>query len=393
MPLLSKAQNGATLFFSITMLLFIANGCKSSNNQDAGGYAPPTPQLPVVNVDTTDATTYLEYSASLQGSKDIEIRPQVDGYIDKIYVDEGAYVKRGQALFHIDSRQYVQQLNNAKAGLASAQANLAAAEINVNKLKPLVQNNVISEVQLKSAQAVYNAASSNVAQAQSMVNAAEINLGYTTVKAPVDGYIGKIPLKTGSLVGITTAEPLTVISELKDVHAYYSLSENDFLRFKSQYEGNTLEQKIKNMPPIELVLPDGSVYNHKGKVQIVSGQFDEGTGSISFRAIFPNPERLLRSGNTGKVRVPHIANNAIVVPQESTYEVQDKVFVFALGDSNKVVSKPIVISGKTSHYYFVEGGLKAGETIVYTGIGNLSDGMMIIPQPISMDSLRKAKPL
>lgn len=382
---------GQTLF-SVIIAAAILSGCNSSSG-NGGGYEQPPQTLPVIAVNKTTATTYQEFSASLEGSKDIEIRPQVNGYLDKIYVDEGAYVRRGQVLFHIDSRPYAEQLNTAKAGLAAAKANLANAQINLSKITPLVQNNVVSDVQLKTAQAAYDAAAANVAQAQATVQSAEINIGYASVKAPVDGYIGRIPYKTGSLVGVTTPEPLTVISDIKEVYAYFSLSENDFLKIKTRYAGNTIEEKIKNMPPVELLLADGALYPEKGKVQIVAGQFDNNSGTITFRAIFPNKDRLLRSGNTGKVRIPQVLNDALVIPQESTFEIQDKVFVFALGDSNKVVSKPIIISGKTASYYFVESGVQAGDKIVFTGTGNLRDGMMIVPQPISADSLLKAKPL
>jgi membrane fusion protein (multidrug efflux system) len=308
-------------------------------------------------------------------------------------VDEGAYVKKGQVLFQINARPYLEQLNTAKAGLAAAKANLANAEINVSKLTPLVQNNVVSDVQLKSAQAAYDAAAASVAQSQAMVQSAQINVGYTSIKAPVDGYIGRIPHKTGSLVGMTTADALTVISDIKEIFTYFSLSENDFLQFKKQFPGNTIEEKIKNMPPLELVLADGSVYQHKGRVQLVAGQFDNSIGAISFRAVFPNTESLLRSGNTGKVRIAQLHNEALIVPQEATFEIQDKVFVFSLGDSNKVITKPIVVTGKTAYYYFVESGVAPGEKIVFAGAGNLQDGMSIQPQLISIDSLLKVKPL
>ena len=378
--------------FNIVIAALVLYGCNSSSGNE-GGFQQSVQSLAVIAVNNIPVTTYREYSASLEGSKDIDIRPQVDGYLDKIYVDEGAYVRKGQSLFHINERPYREQLNTAKAGLAAAKANLANAQINLSKISPLVQNNVVSDVQLKSAQAAYDAAAASVAQAQSVVQSAEINVGYTRVKAPVDGYIGRIPHKTGSLVGTTTEEALTVISEIKEVYAYFSLSENDFLQFKSQYPGNTIEEKIKKIPPIELVLPDGSIYTQKGKVQMVEGQFDKSIGAISFRAAFPNAERLLRSGNTGKVRIAQLLNNALVVPQEATLEIQDKVFVFALGDSNKVVSKPIVIAGKTASYYFVESGVQAGEKIVFSGTGNVQDGMVIQPQLISADSLLKVKPL
>ncbi len=388
----SKHEKVVASLVSLTIMALVFTGCKSSPAA-GGGYQMPPPELQVFAVTSAPATTHQEYSASLEGTKDVEVRPQVDGYLDRIYVDEGAYVRKGQPLFHIDSRVYAEQLNTAKAGLATAKANLNNAQINLAKITPLVQNNVVSDVQLKTAQAAYDAALANVEQAQSLVQSAQINLGYTTITAPVDGYVGRIPLKTGSLVGRTTMEALTVVSEIKEVYAYFSFSENDFLRFKNLYEGKTIEEKIKKMPPVELVLPDGTVYTEKGKVQTVAGQFDNTTGSISFRAVFPNKDKLLRSGNTGKIRLSQELKNAWILPQESTFEVQDKILVFIVGDSNKVASKPIVVAGKTSNYYFVESGLNAGEKIVFSGIGTLQDGMMIVPKPMSIDSLLKAKPL
>ena len=375
----------------VAAMLFIY-GCGSTAGEKGMPVAPP-PSLPVIGIEAMAATIYQEYPASLEGTKDIEIRPQVEVYLDKIYVDEGAYVRKGQPLFHINDRPYTEQLNNAKATLAAAKANLVNAEINVSKITPLVQNNVVSDVQLKTAQATYDAAKASVAQAEAMVQSASINLGYTLIKAPVDGYIGRIPYKIGSLVGLNTVEPLTVISEIREVYAYFSFSENDFLQFKNNFAGSTVEEKIKNVPPVELELPDGSLYQHKGKVQIVAGQFDNSVGAISFRAVFQNPERLLRSGNTGKVRIPQKLNGVLVVPQEATFEIQDKVFVFAVLDSNKVASKPIKIVGKTSNYYFVGDGVKAGEKIVFAGTGNLTDGAVIQPQLLSTDSLFKVKPV
>lgn len=367
--------------------------CNSSSGNQSAQMAAQPPALPVFVIAKTEATTFQDYSASLEGSKDIEIRPQVEGYLEKIFVDEGAQVKAGQPLFQINSRPFHEQLNNAKAALSAAKANLSTAEINVSKLTPLVQNNVISDVQLKTAKSAYDAAAASVQQAEATVNNAQINLGYALIKAPVSGYIGRIPHKMGSYVNTSTAEALTVLSEIKEVYAYFSMSENDFLQFKQQFEGNTVEEKIKKIPPVELVLSDGSVYAQKGKVQMVTGQFDNNTGAISFRATFPNVDRLLRSGNTGKIRIPRVRAQTLVVPQEATFEIQDKVFVFAVGDSNKVSTKPILISGKTASYYFVDSGVQEGEKIVFSGAGNLKDGMAIVPQPMSTDSLYKAKPL
>jgi membrane fusion protein, multidrug efflux system len=385
--------NLLTHLFMIGAVSLLFTACTESAAGEGGGGAQPAPSLPVVAVTQMPATVYREYSASLEGSKDIEIRPQVEGTIDRIFIDEGAHVRRGQALFQINDRIYREQLNNAKANLAAARANLANAQINVSKITPLVQNNIVSDVQLKTAQAAYNAVAAQVAQAQAMVRNAEINLGYTVIKAPTDGYIGRIPFKQGSLASVSNPEALTVLSEIRTVYAYFSLSENDFLNFKQQYPGATIEEKIKVMAPVELELADGTAYPIKGKIELVSGQFNNTTGSISFRAAFPNPNGQLRSGNTGKVKLPLTLSGATVVPQEATYELQDKVFVFAVGDSNKVASVPIVAAGKSGNYYLVQEGLKPGSRIVYSGLDRLKDGTIIQPETLSMDSLLKASPL
>jgi len=384
------------LIIAATATVFLF-ACKSAADH-AGGFQMSPPPLPVITVSSVRATANQEYTASLEGKKDIEIRPQVDGYIDRIYVDEGARVRKGQPLFHINDRPYREQLNSAKASLAASKANLANAQINVSKLTPLVQNNVISDVQLKTAQAAYNAAEANVAQAEASVQSAQINLGYALIKAPANGYIGKIPLKTGSLVGTTTDEPLTILSETREVYAYFSLSETDFMKFKDEFPGKTIEEKIKQMPAVDLVLADNSVYPEKGKVEIAEGQFDRTTGTINFRATFPNAQGILRSGNTGKIRIARNLGNAIIVPQEATFEIQDKIFVYTVADSNKIVIKPITVSGRTTNYYYVSNGVNQGERIVLSSqstlmMGGLRDGMPITPQMVSTDSLLKAKPL
>jgi len=379
--------------FSLIMIATLGLYACGSSTGDAAMMQQPPQTLPVITVGNLPATTYQEFPASLEGSKDIEVRPQVEGYLDKIYVDEGAHVRKGQPLFHINERPYREQLNNANASLSAAKANLANAQINVSKLTPLVQNNVISDVQLKTAQAAHDAAAANVAQAEAMVQNAQINLGYTLIAAPVDGYIGRIPFKSGSLVGTTTTIPLTVVSEIKEVRAYFSMSENDFIQFKARFPGNTIEEKIKQMPPVELLLSDNSVYPLKGKVETVSGQFNSSKGTISFRASFENANGLLRSGNTGVIRVPKSITSSIVIPQGATFEMQDKVLVFILADSNKVAARPITVGGRSGNYYLVEKGLKPGEKIVFTGLDRLRDGVVIVPQPMSMDSLLKAEPL
>lgn len=363
-------------------------GNTTANPQMGPQQAPP---LPVVPVTTTTATTFKEYPASLEGKVNVEIRPQVEGYLEKIYVDEGAWVKAGQPLFKVDARVYNEQLNAANSNLLAAKANVAKAQVDVDRLIPLVDNKVISEVQLKTARAAYDAAVAAEAQAKAAIGNAQINIGFTVVKAPANGYIGRIPFKTGALV--SKSDALTVLSDIREMYAYFSLSEPDFIAFKNQFPGNTIEEKVKAVPAVELALADNSIYPSKGKIGTIEGQFDRTTGAITFRATFPNPGGIIRTGNTGKVRIPQQYNNALIVPIESTFDVQDKVFVFVVGDSNKVASRPITITGKSTNYYFVKDGIKAGDKIVFQGVGNLQEGMAIAPQPMSADSLLKAKPL
>jgi membrane fusion protein (multidrug efflux system) len=379
-------------FLYTLMVMAVLSGCASSSARSDGA-APPPAALPVFKAAAVPATTYREYTAALEGRVNVEVRAQVDGYLDKIFVDEGAYVKAGQPLFRINERPYREQLSNANASLAAAQANEEKAAVEVSRLTPLVDNNVVSDVQLKTAKAALLAAKANVAQSQAMVSSARINLGYTVITAAVNGYIGRIPYKIGSLVGRSETQPLTILSDVQEVYAYFSMSEVDFMQFKDKVKGNTIADKVKQLPPVELVMPDNSIYPEKGRIETMEGQFDKTMGAVSFRAVFPNPNGLLRSGNTGKVKLSEFFPAALVIPQEATFELQDKIFIFTVGDSNKVVSKPIKVSGKHNAYYFVEKGVAPGENIVYTGLDRLRDGVAIQPQPMSLDSLLKARPL
>lgn len=380
----------------ILLVVFIAPiifySCSTASSTPATETMPPQ-TLPVLIITQVPVTTYQEFTASLEGTQNVDIYPQVEGYLDKIYVEEGAYVTKGQLLFAINSRPFDEQLNNAQANLLAAKANLANARINVNKVEPLVKNGVVSDVQLKTAQASYDAAKASVTQAEAVVNNAKINQGYTLLKAPVSGYIGRIPFKTGSLVGKATTTPLTVISDVKEIYAYFSMSENDFLHFTHQSAGKTINDKIKGLPPVELQLADKSIYAAKGRIELMNGQFDKTMGTISFRAVFPNAESLLRTGSTGRVRIPQINVAVLPVPQTATYELQDKVYVFAVGDSNKVVSKPLHIVDKIDSYYLVDQGIQSGDKIVFAGMDRLQDGTVINPQLLSADSVRQAMPL
>lgn len=360
---------------SIITLLLISCGNK---NEGVPASAPAT--LPVLNIAYQSAATETEFPVAIQGKNDVEIRPQVNGTLDKIYVDEGAYVTQGQLLFKINDNLYRQQLNNASASLNASEAALINAQLEVEKLTPLVHNKVVSDYQLKTAKANVSIARANVAQNKSAVEAARINVNYTLIKAPVSGYIGRLPKKQGSLISSNDPEPLTRLSDTKEIYAYFSLSENDFINFKTNYQGTTINDKLKNLPPVSLVLSDNSVYPQSGKIDMVDGQFDKTTGAITLRARFPNANGLLRSGNTGKVKISIQHNNSILIPQEATIEIQDKLYVFLVDKKNNVARQPIQVSGKSGTNYLVADGIKTGDRIVLKGFENLPDGATIIPQ-------------
>jgi membrane fusion protein (multidrug efflux system) len=352
-------------------------GCADSRPPAA---APAPPALPVASITTGSETTYQDYPASIEGAVNVEIRPQVSGTLEKVYVDEGAFVNAGQPIFKINEQPYRAASNNALAAQHSAEASLINAQLEVERLTPLVQNKVISEFQLKSAKATVQVAKANIEQAKANVATASINLGYTLIKAPVSGYIGRLIKKQGSLVAATDAEALTNLSDVHDVHVYFALGEKDFVNFKDQYPGQTLNEKIKKLPAVKLILADNTEYAKSGKIDVIDGQFDKTTGAITVRAKFSNPDGLLRSGNTGKIRLSLQHNNALVVPQVATIEVQDKVFVFVLADSNKVKKQAITIIGKAGTNYLVKDGLKAGDQIVMSGLDRLQEGAVIAPQ-------------
>jgi membrane fusion protein (multidrug efflux system) len=376
-PLISAVKRfNAVNFIILSFLSLFLYSCSSA---PAAAPAPPPPSLPVATIAAGNDTTYQEYPASVEGTVNVEVRPQVSGTLDKVYVDEGAFVNAGQPIFKINEQPYRAALNNAIASLHAAEGAATSAQLEIDKLTPLVQNKVVSDYQLKTAKAAYDVAKANIEQAKANVSTAQINLGYTLIKAPVNGYIGRLIKKQGSLVAPADAEALTQLSDVHDVHVYFSLSENDFVSFKEQYPGETLKDKLKQLPTVSLLLADNTAYGRTGKIDMIDGQFDKNTGAITLRASFANPQGLLRSGNTGKIRLSLTHKNALIVPEGATIEMQDKVFVFTVGDSSKVKRQPINIIGKSGTNYLVKDGVKVGDQIVLSGIDHLQEGAVIHP--------------
>lgn len=342
----------------------------------------------VISLQRSNATLYAEYPATLQGIQDIDIRPKIDGYIDKVHIDEGAEVRAGQVLFTINNPQYAQDVNNANAAIASAEAAVEAAKLQVRKTKPLVEQGIISAFELENAQLSLKAQEANLAQRKAAYNNAKINQGYTTVTSPVNGILGTLPYRIGSYVNSATAQPLTTVSDISKVYAYFSINEKQQLSFIGQNEGGSFQDKINQIPPVSLVLSNGELYQETGKVQTFSGQVNSTTGSFNVRAIFPNTNRILRSGSSASVRIPTQVNNAIIIPQFATTEMQDKRMAYVVGEENKV--KAVVIKVRAipgGQYFVVDEGLTEKDQLIIEGIGIITDGMPILPQPTNADSV------
>ena len=376
---LNNKNRYLSLVAGITISFLCSCGNHSTEPGTETGATDSTQTYPVFKVVSETATLKTDYPASLQGEQNIEIRPNIDGYIEKIYVDEGAVVKKGQLLFRISAPQYLQDVNNATAAISSAQADVSTAEMQVKKTKPLVEKQIISNYELESAEYTLQARQAALVQARANLANAKTNLGYTKITSPVDGVVGTIPFRLGSLVTSTTTMPLTTVSNINKVYAYFSLNEKQLLDFSRQYQGSTLDAKLSHMPPVTLTLADGSEYPEKGRVETIAGLINSQTGSASFRATFPNPVGLLRSGASATLEIPVTIENAIVIPQRSTYELQGKTFVY-LVNNNKVINTEIeVMKIAAGQYFVVTSGLKAGDTVVYESTSALQDSTVIKP--------------
>lgn len=371
-------------FLSILAASVIIASCgnKSDKAAQAGG-APQVKEYKTLTLEPKTATLYADFPATIQGQQNIEIRPRVEGYIDKIFVDEGAVVKTGQPLFKISAPEYEQEVRTASASIKSAQASVSAAKLAVNKVKPLVEKGIISKYDLESAQYNYESAMATLAQANAALVNAKTNLGYTTVTSPVNGVVGSIPFRLGSLVSSNTADPLTTVSSIGNVYAYFALNEKKLLDFtqNTASPGTTLAQKIKNMPEVSLLLSDGTTYPEKGRVETVNGLINTETGSVTFRARFANPKSIIRSGSSTTVRIPNKVVEKILIPQSATFELQDKIFAVTVGKDGKTKNINITVLENTAgNYYVVTSGLKTGDQIVLEGVASLKDGSEIKPQ-------------
>ena len=362
-------------------LIIFAAGCGNGGNDQAmTAPADMVQPYPVFTARTFTATLQSEYPATLQGQQNIEIRPKVDGFIEHIYIDEGATVKKGQLLFKIKAPQYEQDVKNALAAINSAEADINTAKLQVEKTRPLVEKGIISEYELKAAEDALKVKEAVLLQDKTTLANAETNLSYTTITSPVDGVAGMIPYKLGSLVTSTTTSPLTMISNITKVYAYFSMNEKQLLDFSRQYKGSTVEAKLRQLPPVTLLLPDKTEYPEKGRVEAMSGLISTETGAATFRATFPNPLGLIRSGGSAVIAIPVKIENALLVPQQSTYELQGKRFVYRSAGDKVTSTEIMTLPAAAGQYFVVTDGLKAGDTLVFETATPIPDGTRIKPQ-------------
>lgn len=363
----------ASLFVCGSLLVF--SSCGDTKNPQAAMAGPQTPTLPVVSVPTKTVTAYTTYPASIEGIVNSQVNAKISGYITDVLVDEGQKVKKGQTLFRLETQTLSQDA-------AAARANVNAAQVEVDKLKPLVEKNIISNVQLETAKA-------KLQQAKSSYNSIAANIDYGNIKSPVDGYVGSINLRKGALVSPSSQVPMTTVSDISKVYAYFSMNEKEYLDFIQNAEGKTIEEKIKKLPKVRLLLANGSLYEEEGTIETINSQVNANTGSVSFRAVFDNPSRILTNGNSGKIQVPKVYTDALVVPQEATYEQQGSIYVYKVAEDGMATSTKIETTAEVENLYVVASGLQKGDKIVAKGANKLRGNSKINPQEMPFDSIAK----
>ena len=329
----------------------------------------------VLQVQPSDKVISTTYSATIRGRQDIDIYPQVSGFITKLCVEEGQAVRRGQVLFVIDQVPYLAALQTAEANVEAATASLSTAKLTYDSKKELRARNVVSDFDLKTSENAWLSAKAQLAQMKAQELSARNNLSYTEVKSPCDGVVGTLPYRVGALVSASLPQPLTTVSDNSDMYVYFSMTENQVLALTRQYGSKA--EALKEMPDVELMLNDQSVYEEKGKIETISGMVDRNTGTVSLRAVFPNEKGLLYSGTSGNVVLPVAKTGSLVIPQSTTFEIQDKVYVYKIVDG-KAQSAPVSVTRVNGgREYIVDEGLLAGDVIVAEGVGLLREGTPI----------------
>ncbi len=349
-----------------------------TENQNKDNYKVISPVL-------VDTHYYKEYAADLQAVQYVEVRSHIRGMIEKIHVDEGAFVQAGQLLFTIDNRILKQEIEKLQAQLGMAEAELKQAQIEVNSTKTLVDKKIISEVELELKRSKITIAEAKIKEVKADLALAQVNLGYSEIRAPFAGTINRIPNKKGSLVD--EGVMLTTLSSTNDVFAYFKVAEAEYLRYQKRKQAGQYDE-------VELILADNTPYELTGRIEITEAEFDASSGNIAFRARFKNPKGLLKNGSNGKVRIKETVNNAMIIPQRSTFEIQDKVFVFVADKQGKLSQREVVIAERLPHAFLLKEGVKAEEKIILEGVASLKNGDDVITDSLSTEeALKEINPI
>lgn len=369
-----------------TLLLLIGATSIVACSKKEEAKQAPKPALDVVETVVRDVTGYQSFPAVIEGKINNDVRAKIQGYIKEVLVHEGQSVSKGQILFRLETNVLNDNAAAAKASISAAQASVSAAQVEVNKLIPLVEKKIIASVQLETAKANLASAKSMLAQAQANYQSINANIDYGVVRSPVNGVVGTLPFKTGSLVGPNDPQPLTTVSDVSTVYANFAMNEKEYFKFLNDTPGQSLSDKINNIPAIELQLADGSLYPQKGKIETASGQVDQATGTVQFRVAFPNPNKILSNGNSGSIRLPRTYTQVLVIPEVASYEQQGKINVYKVRNDTAYSSVVNVID-RVDNMIIVSDGAKEGEVIVVSGIGTLRDKTPIQPKKVAFDSI------
>ncbi len=373
MPILFYCKRTLHLFTPIIIIFFT-----SCSQSEAAGGKEIISSYPVVGPEMMDTVFTKEYIADIHSIQNVEIRTHVKGFIEKIHVDEGKPVKKGQILFTLGSREFRENLLKANANYKSLIAELRVAEVELKNTRTLADKNIVSSSELEMAQARKEAIEARIDEARAAISIAQLNLSFTEVKAPFDGVINRIPFKTGSLVA--EGDLVTTISNNDQVFAYFNLSEKEFIDMMHNDSSGAMKE-------VTLLMANNQPFRYAGKVETAENEIDKETGNIAFRARFNNPEHVLKHGASGKILVREHLQNAMVIPQKTTFEIQDKIYVFTVDSGNTIRMRNITPKLRLPHLYVVEAGLFPEDKILYEGIQKVKEGERITPQPISFEKV------
>lgn len=364
-------------FFKTGFICLFITGCTANGNEEQNHEKPV---FPVAEVFVDDIDLEVEYVADIHAAQNVEVRARVEGYLEEILIDEGKPVKKGQLLFKINDQEYRSQLAQAQAAIKTAEAEAKAAELEKERIKMLVDKGVISKTELNLADAKLIAANAKIEEAKAAESATAVKLANTQIRSPFDGIIDRIPYKVGSLINEGTL--LTTVSDISTVNAYFNVSEIEYLEYLKK-----MKDSSNNFSETTLYLADGSEYSEKGKIETMESEIEENTGAIAFRARFKNPDGILKHGSSGKIKLKKTIHKAIIIPQKSVIEIQDKNYVFVLQKDNTVKMKSFLPKARKGHFYLIEKGLAPGDKIIYEGVLNLKEDMEIFPNYITKETI------